>query len=625
MLDYSAIPDQKDHHHLGTRINIATRSAHTKLNKSLLLRLPLALPPKATTPSVYVTGLVHVAPIYIAFESKWRDIVNWEPTTDEEEVKTASIEQLLDDVSLDNENENSEGDDGRPKTSPHMHSILKHLHLPVLERSARLKADIRSITGWTEAETDEQIRQAAERGELGKFISHIKQSINEHPHVLLAYAWVLYMALFAGGRFIRGSLENAGAEFWDTTCEPVLPSKTPCNKPGPASPTSPQSISTIGYEGDDERSPAPRKSTDKLTETAEATSDQKPLSICNFGPLSFFRFAGPQDGEDLKVEFKKRLLDSESRFSTKELDDIVYEATHIFDYMNSLVAQLDAVFESSQPNISNDCGNGNSYVGSISRSLESWARLLVPGGAAAGPRSRHRDSVAIAKERGVRALAKRDHDSIGSQSSVASSEWSDDRNWPKSPGSPLSPVAAAGGAGVSDLHTKGTLTPAAELKSALHQKDLEDVSGIGRSKSVRFGKGVAQPGKKPAGLVRSKSHMERVVTPKDDDASSETSSMAMGGLDGADELVYESESGSSKLEASEKASHYGADRAGVCPAAGIAKPEKHVRFLITPSEEDKLRRKAAPSTSSKTVTVVKNGMVVLGLVSVLVGVGKFRV
>ncbi|KAK4219427.1 heme-binding protein HMX1, partial [Rhypophila decipiens] len=312
MLDYSAIPDQKDHHHLGTRINIATRSAHTKLNRSLLLRLPLALPPKATTPSVYVTGLVHVAPIYIAFESKWRDIVNWEPTTDEEEVKTASIEQLLDDVSLDNENENSEGDDGRPKTSPHMHSILKHLNLPVLERSARLKADIRSITGWTEAEVDEQIRQAAERGELGKFISHIKRSINEHPHVLLAYAWVLYMALFAGGRFIRGSLENAGAEFWDTTCEPVLPSRTPCNKPGPASPTSPQ--------------------------------NQKPLSICNFGPLSFFRFAGPQDGEDLKVEFKKRLLDSESRFSTKELDDIVYEATHIFDYMNSLVAQLDAVF-----------------------------------------------------------------------------------------------------------------------------------------------------------------------------------------------------------------------------------------------------------------------------------------
>ncbi|KAM7201492.1 hypothetical protein V8F33_003316 [Rhypophila sp. PSN 637] len=597
MLDYSAIPDQKDHHHLGTRINIATRSAHTKLNKSLLLRLPLALPPKATTPSVYVSGLVHVAPIYIAFESKWRDIVNWEPTTDEEEVKTASIEQLLDDVSLDNVNENSEGDHGRPQTSPHMHSILKHLHLPVLERSARLKADIGSITGWTEAEVDEQIRQAAERGELGKFVSHIKRSINQHPHVLLAYAWVLYMALFAGGRFIRGSLENAGAEFWDTTCEPVLPSKTPCNKPGPVSPTSPQSISTIGYEGDDER----------------------------FGPLSFFRFAGPQDGEDLKVEFKKRLLDSESRFSTKELDDIVYEATHIFDYMNSLVVQLDAVFESSQANMSNDCGNGNSYVGSISRSLESWARLLVPGGAAAGPRSRHRDSVAIAKERGVRALAKRDHDSVDSYSSAASSEWGDDRKWPKSPESPLSGTGTGADAGVSNLHATGTLTPAAELRSALHQKGPEDVSGIGRSKSVRFGKGVARPGKTPAGLVRSKSHMERVVTPKDDDASSETSSMARGGLDGADELVYESEPGSGKLEAGEKPSHYGADGAGVCPAAGIAKPEKHVRFLITPSEEEKLRRKAAPSTSSKTVTVVKNGMVVLGLVSVLVGVGKFRV
>ena len=33
--------------------------------------------------------------------------------------------------------------------------------------------------------------------------------------MLLAYAWVLYMALFSGGRFIRATLESAGTDgFW---------------------------------------------------------------------------------------------------------------------------------------------------------------------------------------------------------------------------------------------------------------------------------------------------------------------------------------------------------------------------------------------------------------------------
>ncbi|KAM7194798.1 hypothetical protein V8F20_007818 [Naviculisporaceae sp. PSN 640] len=633
-LDY-ALQNHNDHHHLGTRINIATRSAHTKLNKDLLLRIPLALPPVSPTPSVYVSGLIHVAPIYLAFESLWRDIVASEPKGDDEEGGSSG------DVSPGNGDQKPGEYDGPPRVSGRIHSTLKFLHLPVLQRSARLRADILSITGWTEDVVDEQILQASKRGNVGEFVSHIERSVERHPHVLLAYAWVLYMALFAGGRFIRGSLESAGAEFWGATCEAVYPSLVPGEQPTPPSPVFP-TMSPGGYEGDDE-CPGSSAAKEKSTTTTTATAPAPPCPRSSI-PLQFFRFATPQDGEDLKVEFKRRLIDSESRLTTKELENIVEEATRIFGYMNLLVGQLDCVFAKSPFAANGGCvissrTGSPCFVSSISSSLESWARLLIPGGGR-GPRSHLKDSVAIARERGVRASFKGERSSAGSFSSVTSSEWGRDRDWSYSPGSGTSSVS-----GVSNLQAKGTLTPAAELIEKAEipcssekvsstqpcpgQPEQQDKgncpeSGTGpgvasegrleRSKSVRFGKDVASPSKRPAGLARSRSSgKKRPSNPIDDTSHGEheTSSSA-GGLDGVDE--YESD----------------LEERGVCPVAGVAKCEKHVRFLMTPAqEEDERRRKAAAASSSTgstgTVTVLKNGLVVLGLVGVVLGVGRFRV
>ncbi|KAJ3481825.1 hypothetical protein NLG97_g7726 [Lecanicillium saksenae] len=60
---------------LGEAIAASTRGIHARLNKSIISRLPLALPPRASDPSTYVTGLIHIAPIYLAFESLWNDFL----------------------------------------------------------------------------------------------------------------------------------------------------------------------------------------------------------------------------------------------------------------------------------------------------------------------------------------------------------------------------------------------------------------------------------------------------------------------------------------------------------------------------------------------------------------------
>jgi len=344
-MDESATPTAALRPRLGDKINIATRSVHARLNKTLILRLPLALPPHVHNPSTYVSGLVHIAPIYLVFESLWRNIVLSDGT-----VTTAQTDtQLLDSPKLslfpfDHGHTDSYNKPIPPVCPPHVRSILRSLLLPPLFRSPALHRDIQYITGWTPAEVSSQIRLAAQNGRLATFLAHTRRSVSENPHVLLAYAWVLYMALFSGGRLIRASLEEPGHAFWDRTADPVAPSCRACEEPV--------------FDGDGL-------------------------------PLSFFRFATPEDGEDLKVEFKKLLAEAEAQLSDAEISDVVQEAVCIFDNMILLVAQLDEV-----------CAESANSKGSASPSQaeEWWAISLVP----KLLWKRVRDSFAMAKDKGLR-------------------------------------------------------------------------------------------------------------------------------------------------------------------------------------------------------------------------------
>jgi hypothetical protein len=128
--------------------------------------------------------------------------------------------------------------------------------------------------------------------------------VKANPHVLLAYAWVFYMALFSGGRLIRTSLQAAGPEFWTRLVHRDIDNN---------------------------------KLADPLSARPPYGSDPSLYGI------QFLSFGGDEDGEDIKLEFKKRIAEAEILLTDEETWDIVQESVHIFNYMIDIVAELDAI------------------------------------------------------------------------------------------------------------------------------------------------------------------------------------------------------------------------------------------------------------------------------------------
>ncbi|KAK1994472.1 heme oxygenase-like protein [Colletotrichum falcatum] len=357
----AALPATDDQPPLSESIAAATRSAHAKLNKLIIARLPLAIPPYATDPSIYVSGLLHIAPIYATFESLWKTIA--EPLLPA--VRDAQRDDQLGVFPSDVDGLLSASSDGHspgyhPDLCERTRSILTSLYLPGLMRSDRLRSDIESITGWSPDVVEEQLKAVSESGRLAEFTQHIKRTIEKRPHVLMAYSYILFMALFAGGRFIRATLESAGSEFWAQIPSPILPSQKACQEkqPSMSMPASTDTGSIDMMRGDHRTIAAGTKHSRHLL------------------PLGFFHFATVLDGEDLRKEFKKRLSDSESLLTTQERNDVIQEAVCIFDNMLLLVGQMDNVWET-------NLGDA--------RATPPWASL-IPGG-------RLRDSLAVARER----------------------------------------------------------------------------------------------------------------------------------------------------------------------------------------------------------------------------------
>ncbi|KAK8101689.1 hypothetical protein PG999_012063 [Apiospora kogelbergensis] len=271
---------------LSEAINIATRPVHTQLNKLVIYRLPLAVPPQAQDPSNYVSGLLHLTPIYNSFEALWREVLDspepsWTGIVPDEhscEVCEPSAAVHHSPHVLDAPH--------KPTVCSRIHSLLHHVHTPDLERTDALAADIMSLTGWSTELLEEQLNGAAESPVLAAFLQRIRQSVRARPHVLLAYAWVLYMALFSGGRFIRASLAQIEPSFWNTDC----------------------------------------------------------LSLNPDLPLRFFTFDSPQDGDEIKASFKERFAQSSGSLLTEgEKADVVEEAKKIFEFMIEIVGELDGV------------------------------------------------------------------------------------------------------------------------------------------------------------------------------------------------------------------------------------------------------------------------------------------
>jgi heme oxygenase len=310
---------------------------------------------------LYASGLLHIAPIYITFETLWQEIIR-QPTGHEGSDVDHPSESNV--GPIDNASDSSDAAD-------HMTNVLRDLFLPGLMRSDRLRSDIRAITGWSPQVVNEQLKAVSREGRLAEFIRHIRRAVEKRPHVLIAYSYILFMALFAGGRFLRASLESAAERdaFWEKSPSPVRPGDLSCHRsprPPPSTPAEETDLTTGFFDQSD-------------TKHRRHVMNPDGTSL----PLSFFHFAGKSDGEELKLEFKRRLADAEDKVGPQERHDIVQEAICIFENMLLLVAQLDTVCDTAL--------DANADADPIMASPAAFGTRL-------------RDSVAVAKER--RAVAQ---------------------------------------------------------------------------------------------------------------------------------------------------------------------------------------------------------------------------
>ena len=130
-----------------------------------------------------------------------------------------------------------------------------------------------------------------------KLAERIRETVSAKPHVLIAYAWVMYMAVFSGGRWIRQQFDSAGSDYWTG----ILASST-------------------------------------------VTSEKAGMSS-SFPGYTFLSFAGDEDGEDIKADFKSRLAETEAQLTEEERVEVVEAAQELFDHCIQLVGEMDGRFE----------------------------------------------------------------------------------------------------------------------------------------------------------------------------------------------------------------------------------------------------------------------------------------
>jgi hypothetical protein len=127
------------------------------------------------------------------------------------------------------------------------------------------------------------------------------------------------MALFSGGRFIRASLQRAGSGFWANT---ATRARHPSESHSDASEDESAEQASIN--------------------TSSKSSRNRPET--GYG-LQLFGFDGERDGEDIKLEFKKRIEDIEILLTIEEKEDIIQESQLLFDFMIAIVLDLDKTVE----------------------------------------------------------------------------------------------------------------------------------------------------------------------------------------------------------------------------------------------------------------------------------------
>ena len=243
---------------LPAEINAATLKQHSALNRLITDRLPLALPPYQDDPAVLGQGLAAFAWLFFAFESVWEEFIF-----------------------------GSNGSINRGGTEKDLRNQwLCDLRSEGMHRTERLKSDLHFIAQRTRRSLPSITRKQQ------NMLNAMCDSIREKPHTLVAYAWVFYMAIFSGGRWIRAQLAAAGSEYWTGEAEMSRYDKG--------------KISDFGLPG-----------------------------------FSFLSFDGRDDGQDVKARFKGRLEEAEAILTLQERNDIVLAAQKLFNDCIELVGIIE--------------------------------------------------------------------------------------------------------------------------------------------------------------------------------------------------------------------------------------------------------------------------------------------
>jgi heme oxygenase len=254
-------PDSAGQATLSTQINIATRKQHTELNRLITSRLPLGLPPHQKTPLVLSRGLVPFARIILLFEIEW-------------EILARHVEFNLSLPAATN------------LRAQEIRTWLTGLRPAGLLRTPRIQQDLHHLS----SRASHHVYDTVPLGDA--WTEEMRALVRQKPHLLVGFAWVFYMAIFSGGRWIRQQLANTVPEFW------------------------------TGRDGGDGH--------DQLS--------------TKFPGFTFFSFDGEADGEDVKAAFKARLLEAETLLSEQERKEVVEMSVELFRRSIQLVGEIDRMF-----------------------------------------------------------------------------------------------------------------------------------------------------------------------------------------------------------------------------------------------------------------------------------------
>ncbi|OGM39398.1 hypothetical protein ABOM_012134 [Aspergillus bombycis] len=168
-------------------IREAIRVPHSAVNRMNSDHIRGCLIGERRSRPLYALGFSCYTEMYLGFEAAWTALTNAEYGPG-----TIGGPRHMDD----------------PGYSARIATLCTLLRVEGLPRTARLKADIKRLRS-----DPVTARLVADRPH-GKTYEDIRRRIMNAPHKLLAYAWVLYSALFNGGHFIRRQLLKAGPGFW---------------------------------------------------------------------------------------------------------------------------------------------------------------------------------------------------------------------------------------------------------------------------------------------------------------------------------------------------------------------------------------------------------------------------